>query len=216
MRGTKRKGSFSTTLVLCARQVQQIYSVLARTHTYTNTHTHMICTHHKNNNNNNIALQLLVAEPRLLSCATKFLKRGTLVGLTTSGVGTRNPTWTNAVAWEKALNLHPSKCQVPYPITAGWTGGRQRKKNKMESCQMGLELRTSGPEPRVQPLPPHSQTHTSTYVCNQSHTHTHTISTHTHIHTLSPILSSLASCWMALTSSSVRLETMLRSSFLLM
>ena len=162
MRGTKRKGSFSTTLVLCARQVQQIYSVLARTHTYTNTHTHMICTHHKNNNNNNIALQLLVAEPRLLSCATKFLKRGTLVGLTTSGVGTRNPTWTNAVAWEKALNLHPSKCQVPNHSWVDWWEAEEEKQDgKLPDGTWTQDLRPWAKGTTTTP----TQSNTHKYIC---------------------------------------------------
>ncbi len=42
--------------------------------------------------------------------------------LTGSGVGTRSPTWTIAVPWEKALNLHPSKCQVPNHSWVDWWG----------------------------------------------------------------------------------------------
>ena len=40
--------------------------------------------------------------------------------LTASGVGTRSPTWTIAVSWEKALNLHPSKCQIPNHSWVDW------------------------------------------------------------------------------------------------
>ncbi len=40
--------------------------------------------------------------------------------LTVRGVGTRSPTWTIAGSWEKALNLHPSKCQVPNHNWVDW------------------------------------------------------------------------------------------------
>ncbi len=42
--------------------------------------------------------------------------------LTASGVGTRSPTWTIAVSWEKALNLHTSKCQLPNHSWVDWWG----------------------------------------------------------------------------------------------
>ncbi len=85
--------------------------------------------------------------------------------LTASGVGTQSPTWTIAVSWEKALNLHPSKCQVD------WWGGRQMA-NQMEKLpELGLN---SGPRA----LSPGHNHYTT-----QPHTHAHTHTpTHTNIH----------------------------------
>ncbi len=71
-----------------------------------------------------------------------------------------------------------------YPITAGWTGGADRR--QMEKMpELGLNFRTSGPEPRTQPLhytDTHTCTHTHTHTHTYTHTHTH-IQTHTHTHT---------------------------------
>ncbi len=57
------------------------------------------------------------------------------------------------------------------PIIAGWTGGagRRQMENQMEKMpELGLNSRTSGPDPRTQLLNQHSHTHT------HIHTHTHT------------------------------------------
>ncbi len=67
--------------------------------------------------------------------------------------GHPSPTWTIAVSWEKALNLHPSKCQVPRQSQlgglVGLVGGRWKIRWKI--AWVGLELGggTSGPEPRT-------------------------------------------------------------------
>ena len=101
--------------------------------------------------------------------------------LTASGVGTWSPTWIIAVAWEKALNCTPANARSP--ITAGWAGGGGRWKIT------GL---TSGPEPRTQPLKPHTHTQTHTHTKTNTHTHTHAhkdkhtrtnACTHTSMHT---------------------------------
>ncbi len=84
--------------------------------------------------------------------------------LTASDVGTRSPTWTIAVSWEEALNLQPSKCQVPNHSWVDWwgwweAGGKQD--GKLPEC--GAWTQDPRPEPRTQPL---HHTHI--------HTHTHT------------------------------------------
>ncbi len=73
--------------------------------------------------------------------------------LTASSVGTWSPTWTIAVSWEMALNLHLSKCQVPNHIRVDWWGWWEADgKPDGKIAWVGYELRTSGPEPRTQPL----------------------------------------------------------------
>ncbi len=77
-----------------------------------------------------------------------------------AGLGTRRRTDLSSqqVVWAPEVPPRPllfheerpwicTPANARYPITAGWTGGRQRKKNQMEkSLSRGLE-------PRTQPLP---------------------------------------------------------------
>ncbi len=76
--------------------------------------------------------------------------------LTASGVGTRSPTWTIAVSWEKALNLHPSKCQVPNHSWVDWWGWWEADR-KLPELGLNSQALSQGHN--------HYTTHT--------HTHTH-------------------------------------------
>ncbi len=67
----------------------------------------------------------------------------------------------------KDLEFAPQ--QMPGTQSQLWTGRRQRKKkNQMKNSQVGVELRSSGPEPRNQPI--HQYTHTCTHTCTHTHT----------------------------------------------
>ncbi len=82
--------------------------------------------------------------------------------LTASGVGSRSPTWTIAVSWEKAL-FAPQQMpgtQSQLGGLVGLVGGRWKSDGKI--AWVGLELRTEDPEPRTQPL--HHTTYIHTYI----------------------------------------------------
>ncbi len=99
--------------------------------------------------------------------------------LTASGMGTRSPTWTIAVHEKRPSIFTPANARYP-----GWTGGRQME-NRMEKLpELGLNTRTSGPEPRPQPLH-----HTATTITHTLYKHIQP-HTHTHIHTLECVGSS--------------------------
>ncbi len=71
---------------------------------------------------------------------------------------------TIAVAWEKALNLHPSKCQVPNHSWVDWWGWwKADGKPDGKLPEWDLNSGPSGPEPRTQPLH-HTHTCTHTYI----------------------------------------------------
>ena len=99
--------------------------------------------------------------------------------LTASGVGTRSPTWTIAASWEKALNLHPSKCQVPNHSWVDWWGwceadGKSDGKSDGKLPDLGLNLGTSGPEPRTQQPHHTATTHIQIHTHTDAHTYPHT------------------------------------------
>ncbi len=140
------------------------------THTHTHTHTQM-----------QILLLLLGGHARLAEPGCLCTKQGTVSRASKApgaGLGTRRrtglssqqvvwapevPLGTIAVPWEKALNLHPSKCQVPNHSWVDWWGCRW--KIIWKNCLSGLEPRTSGPEPRTQPLhhTTRARTHTTSH-----------------------------------------------------
>ncbi len=62
--------------------------------------------------------------------------------LPASGVGTRSPTWTIVVSWQKALNLYPSECQVPHHSWVGWWSWWEADEEKPDEMlpQWGLNL----------------------------------------------------------------------------
>ncbi len=74
-----------------------------------------------------------------------------------------------AVSWEKALNLHPSKCQVPNHSWVDWWGWWEADgKSDGKIARVGLELGDLRPQAKDTTTTPHTHTHTHT------HTHWHT------------------------------------------
>ncbi len=89
---------FLTDYIFVTAVVYQLQSM----HTHTHTHTCKL----------QIFLQPLMVMRKAGTVSRAKNSQGNRPFLTASGVGTQSPTWTIAVSWEKALNLHPSKCQV--------------------------------------------------------------------------------------------------------
>ena len=81
--------------------------------------------------------------------------------LTASGVGTRSPTWTIAVSWEKALNLHPSKCQVPNHSWVDWWGWWEADGKIDGNCLSGAWTQDLRPWAKDTTTTPLSHTQTS-------------------------------------------------------
>ncbi len=79
--------------------------------------------------------------------------------------------WTIAVLCEKALNLHPSKCQVPNHSWVDWWGWWEADgKSDGKLPELGLN---SGPltqgHNHYTTQPPHTHTHTHKHVLTQTH-----------------------------------------------
>ncbi len=69
---------------------------------------------------------------------------------TASGVGTEVLPGPLLFYEKRLWNCIPANAR--YPITAGWTGGRQMENQMEKFPELGLKIGTSGPEPRTQPL----------------------------------------------------------------